>query len=140
MTDVSFNYFLQVSGDSSKSTDIHYWIGNSSSQDEQGAAAIYVSQLDGYLGGSPVQYREVQGAESPKFKSYFKNGIMYVKIILMCMNIYFHQILSNVHLYLCSYKKGGVGSGFTHVDTNVYNILRLLHVKGTKHVTAREVN
>ncbi|KAI7792762.1 putative villin-like protein, partial [Triplophysa rosa] len=104
---------VHVSGDSSKSTDIHYWIGNSSSQDEQGAAAIYVSQLDGYLGGSPVQYREVQGAESPKFKSYFKNGLIY--------------------------KKGGVGSGFTHVDTNVYNILRLLHVKGTKHVTAREV-
>ncbi|XP_055364192.1 villin-1, partial [Betta splendens] len=38
-----------------------------------------------------------------------------------------------------SYKKGGVASGFHHVDTNVYNILRLLHVKGRKHVTATEV-
>ncbi|XP_051970488.1 villin-1-like [Xyrauchen texanus] len=104
---------LYVSSSATKSTDIHYWIGNSSSQDEQGAAAIYVTQLDEYLGGSPVQYREVQGSESPKFKSYFKNGIIF--------------------------KKGGVGSGFTHVDTNIYNILRLLHVKGTKHVTASEV-
>uniref|UniRef100_A0A671SMB7 Villin-1-like n=1 Tax=Sinocyclocheilus anshuiensis TaxID=1608454 RepID=A0A671SMB7_9TELE len=80
----------------------------------QGAAAVYVTQLDGCLGGSPVQYREVQGCESAKFKSYFKNGLIY--------------------------KKGGVGSGFTHVEANVYNIQRLLHVKGTKHVTAREVN
>uniref|UniRef100_A0A671RGX1 Advillin-like n=1 Tax=Sinocyclocheilus anshuiensis TaxID=1608454 RepID=A0A671RGX1_9TELE len=87
---------------------------NTSSQDEQGAAAIYVTQLDEYLGGSPVQHREVQGCESAKFKSYFKNGLIY--------------------------KKGGVGSGFTHVETNMYSMQRLLHVKGTKHVTAREVN
>ncbi|ROK23376.1 Advillin [Anabarilius grahami] len=104
---------LNVSNSATQSTDIHYWIGNTSSQDEQGAAAIYVTQLDEYLGGSPVQHREVQGCESAKFKSYFKNGLIY--------------------------KKGGVGSGFTHVETNVYNIKRLLHVKGTKHVTAREV-
>ncbi|XP_042608317.1 advillin isoform X3 [Cyprinus carpio] len=104
---------LNVSNSATQSTDIHYWIGIASSQDEQGAAAVYVTQLDKCLGGSPVQYREVQGCESAKFKSYFKNGLIY--------------------------KKGGVGSGFTHVETNVYNIQRLLHVKGTKHVTAREV-
>ncbi|XP_056104841.1 advillin isoform X2 [Rhinichthys klamathensis goyatoka] len=105
---------LNVSNITTQSTDIHYWIGNTSSQDEQGAAAIYVTQLDEYLDGSPVQYREVQGCESAKFKSYFKSGLIY--------------------------KKGGVGSGFTHVETNMYNIQRLLHVKGTKHVTAREVD
>uniref|UniRef100_A0A672REX1 Villin like n=1 Tax=Sinocyclocheilus grahami TaxID=75366 RepID=A0A672REX1_SINGR len=104
---------LNVSNSTTQSTDIHYWIGNTSSQDEQGAAAIYVTQLDEYLGGSPVQHREVQGCESAKFKSYFKNGLIY--------------------------KKGGVGSGFTHVESNMYNMQRLLHVKGTKHVTAREV-
>uniref|UniRef100_A0A4W6DBQ1 Villin like n=1 Tax=Lates calcarifer TaxID=8187 RepID=A0A4W6DBQ1_LATCA len=98
---------------SGQSADIHYWIGNSSSQDEQGAAAIYVTQLDEYLGGSPVQHREVQGSESPRFRSYFKNGLIY--------------------------KKGGVASGFRHVDTNAYNVLRLLHVKGRKHVAATEV-
>ncbi|TDG97328.1 hypothetical protein EPR50_G00224870 [Perca flavescens] len=105
--------YINQSKGSSQSADIHYWIGNSSSQDEQGAAAIYVTKLDEHLGGSPVQHREVQGNESPLFRSYFKNGLIY--------------------------KKGGVASGFHHVDTNVYNVLRLLHVKGRKHVTATEV-
>uniref|UniRef100_A0A8B9LZG5 Villin-like n=1 Tax=Astyanax mexicanus TaxID=7994 RepID=A0A8B9LZG5_ASTMX len=101
------------SNDDTQSMDIHYWIGNGSSQDEQGAAAIYVTQLDEYLGGSPVQHRDVQGYESAKFRGYFKQGIIY--------------------------KKGGVASGFKHVESNVYNILRLLHVKGKKNVTATEV-
>ncbi|NXO09362.1 VILI protein, partial [Oriolus oriolus] len=93
--------------------DLHYWIGKDSSQDEQGAAAMYVTQLDTALGGSPVQHREVQGHESETFQSYFRNGIIY--------------------------KKGGVASGFKHVETNMYNIKRLLHVKGKKHVSATEV-
>uniref|UniRef100_A0A670IUY4 Villin like n=1 Tax=Podarcis muralis TaxID=64176 RepID=A0A670IUY4_PODMU len=95
-------------------TDLHYWIGRDSSQDEQGAAAFYVTQMDDLLGGNPVQHREVQGHESAAFKSYFKNGIIY--------------------------KKGGVASGFKHVETNMYNIKRLLHVKGRKHVSATEVD
>uniref|UniRef100_A0A8B9LXT9 Villin-like n=1 Tax=Astyanax mexicanus TaxID=7994 RepID=A0A8B9LXT9_ASTMX len=106
-------YVTQGSNDDTQSMDIHYWIGNGSSQDEQGAAAIYVTQLDEYLGGSPVQHRDVQGYESAKFRGYFKQGIIY--------------------------KKGGVASGFKHVESNVYNILRLLHVKGKKNVTATEV-
>ncbi|XP_068092060.1 villin-1-like [Hyperolius riggenbachi] len=96
------------------SIDVHYWIGKDSTQDEQGAAAVYTSQLDEALGGSPIQHREVQGFESATFKSYFKNGVIY--------------------------KKGGVASGFKHVETNMYNIRRLLHVKGRKHVTATEVD
>ncbi|XP_062235290.1 villin-1 isoform X2 [Platichthys flesus] len=106
-------YIILYTSANKGSADIHYWIGTSSSQDEQGAAAIFVTQLDEYLGGSPVQHREVQGSESPRFRGYFKNGLIY--------------------------KKGGVASGFNHVDTNAYNVLRLLHVKGRKHVTAREV-
>uniref|UniRef100_A0A3Q1HWR2 Villin-like n=1 Tax=Acanthochromis polyacanthus TaxID=80966 RepID=A0A3Q1HWR2_9TELE len=105
--------YIKQNRGSSQSIDIHYWIGNTSSQDEQGAAAIYVTQMDEFMGGSPIQHREVQGCESPRFRSYFKNGLIY--------------------------KKGGVASGFDHVDTNVYNVLRLLHVKGRKHVTATEV-
>lgn len=31
-------------------------------------------QLDDMLGGAPVQYREVQEHESPKFLRYYKNG------------------------------------------------------------------
>lgn len=39
-----------------------------------------------------------------------------------------------------SYKKGGVASGLKHVDTNTYNVQRLLHVKGKKNVVASEVS
>ncbi|XP_073437576.1 villin-like protein isoform X1 [Dendrobates tinctorius] len=99
---------------SGMSSDLHYWIGKDSTQDEQGAAALYTTQLDEALGGSPIQHREVQGHESATFNSYFKNGVIY--------------------------KKGGVASGFKHVETNMYNIRRLLHVKGRKHVSANEVD
>lgn len=58
------------------SQDIHFWIGKDSSQDEQSCAAIYSTQLDDYLGGSPVQHREVQHHESDTFRGYFKQGIM----------------------------------------------------------------
>lgn len=74
---------FQVTPKSSGLMDIHYWIGSSSSQDEQGAAAIYVTQMDEFFGGKPIQHREVQGCESPKFLSYFKNGIMWVHRILL---------------------------------------------------------
>ncbi|KAM6307209.1 villin-1 isoform 2-T2 [Aegotheles albertisi] len=95
------------------SYDIHYWLGKESSQDEQGAAAIYTTQMDDYLGTVAVQHREVQGHESETFRAYFKHGIIY--------------------------KKGGVASGMKHVETNTYNIQRLLHVKGKKNVVAGEV-
>lgn len=58
--------------------DLHYWIGKDSSQDEQGAVALYVTQLDNALRGNPVQHREVEGHESETFQSYFRNGIMWV--------------------------------------------------------------
>ncbi|XP_073731888.1 advillin isoform X1 [Misgurnus anguillicaudatus] len=93
--------------------DIHYWIGSTSSTDEQGAAAIYAMQLDDFLGTSPVQYREVQHYESSIFCGYFKQGIIY--------------------------KSGGVSTGMNHVETNTYNIQRLLHVKGRRKVTGTEV-
>ena len=41
-----------------------------------GAAAMLTTQMDDYLGGDPVQYREVQGNESEMFKGYFKSGIV----------------------------------------------------------------
>ena len=61
---------------SALSYDIHYWIGSASSQDEQGAAAVYTIQLDEFLDCTPVQHREVQNHESDAFRGYFKQGIM----------------------------------------------------------------
>ncbi|NXK01609.1 VILI protein, partial [Herpetotheres cachinnans] len=98
---------------SSFSYNIHYWLGKESSQDEQGAASIYTTQMDDHLGMVAVQYREVQGYESETFRAYFKQGLIY--------------------------KKGGVASGMKHVETNTYNVQRLLHVKGKKNVVAGEV-
>uniref|UniRef100_A0A7N5P6U2 Villin 1 n=1 Tax=Ailuropoda melanoleuca TaxID=9646 RepID=A0A7N5P6U2_AILME len=98
---------------SSLSYDIHYWIGQASSQDEQGAAAIYTTQMDDFLKGRAVQHREVQGNESEAFRGYFKQGLVI--------------------------QKGGVASGMKHVETNSYEVQRLLHVKGKRNVVAGEV-
>ncbi|OCT63426.1 villin-1 [Xenopus laevis] len=93
--------------------NIHFWVGNDSSMDEQGAVAIYTIQMDDHLGGVAIQHREAQGYESDTFKGYFKHGIIY--------------------------KSGGVASGMNHVETNTYNVKRLLHCKGKKNVLAGEV-
>uniref|UniRef100_A0A671EXS5 Villin-1 n=1 Tax=Rhinolophus ferrumequinum TaxID=59479 RepID=A0A671EXS5_RHIFE len=94
------------------SYDIHYWIGQASSQDEQGAAAIYTTQMDDFLKGRAVQHREVQGNESEAFRGYFKQGLVI--------------------------RKGGVASGMKHVETNASDVQRLLHVKGKRNVVAGE--
>ncbi|MGH0155872.1 UNVERIFIED_CONTAM: hypothetical protein FKN15_049432 [Acipenser sinensis] len=92
---------------------LHMWLGEECSQDESGAAAIFATQLDDYLGGKPVQCREVQNYESLSFVGYFRSGI--------------------------KYQKGGVASGFQHVVTNEMNAKRLLHVKGRITIRATEV-
>uniref|UniRef100_W5KH82 Macrophage-capping protein n=1 Tax=Astyanax mexicanus TaxID=7994 RepID=W5KH82_ASTMX len=106
--------YLLLHTTTAPSYSIHMWLGDECSQDESGAAAIFSTQLDDFLGGSPVQYREVQNNESVSFLGYFKSGI--------------------------KYKKGGVASGFQHVVTNDANVKRLLHVKGRRAIRATEVD
>ncbi|XP_068458880.1 scinderin like b isoform X2 [Clinocottus analis] len=105
--------YLMLFTTSAPSYNIHMWLGDACSQDESGAAAIFSTQLDDFLGGGPVQYRELQNSESNTFLGYFKSGI--------------------------KYQKGGVASGFQHVVTNDMNVKRLLHLKGRRAIRATEV-
>ncbi|XP_054437186.1 villin-1-like [Pteronotus mesoamericanus] len=93
--------------------DIHYWIGQASSQDEQGAAAIFTTEMDGFLKGRAVQHRETQGNESDALRGYFKKGLVI--------------------------RKGGMASGMKHGESNSSEVRRLLHVKGKRNVVAGEV-
>lgn len=94
--------------------DVHFWLGRTTTQDEYGTAAYKTVELDDFLGGKPVQHREVQDHESSLFISYFEKfgGI---KIL-----------------------EGGIESGFHHVDPKSYKP-RLLWIKGKKNVRVREV-
>jgi len=87
--------------------DVHFWLGQETSQDEAGTAAYKTVELDDVLGGAPVQHREVQGFESQLFLSYFPKL----------------QLLA-----------GGVDSGFRHVEQQQYRA-RLLQIKGIKENT-----
>jgi len=92
--------------------DIHFWLGKETSQDEMGTAAYKTVELDDYLGGGPIQHREVEGFESELFQSYFPRGIRIMK--------------------------GGIETGFNKVNPKEYKP-RLLQVKGRKRVRLVEV-
>jgi gelsolin len=93
--------------------DVHFWLGEYTTQDEAGTAAYKTVELDDFLGGDPVQHREVQGFESDLFCSYFKNQI---------------RILS-----------GGVDSGFNKVKPTEYKP-RLLWIKGKKKIRVTQLD
>ncbi|KAL7643355.1 UNVERIFIED_CONTAM: hypothetical protein RMT77_006647 [Armadillidium vulgare] len=90
---------------------IHFWLGSETNQDEAGVAAIKTIELDVALGGAPVQHREVEGNESVRFRSYFKDGIRYLK--------------------------GGISSGFHHVTDEFKP--SLYQVKGKRFVVVHEL-
>ncbi|EGC28995.1 hypothetical protein DICPUDRAFT_99974 [Dictyostelium purpureum] len=92
--------------------DIHFFLGQFTTTDEAGTAAYKTVELDEFLGGGPVEYREVQGFESSRFLSLFPQ--------------YF--IL-----------RGGVESGFNHVKPTEYKP-RLLHISGDRSVKVEEVD
>lgn len=89
---------------------IHFWIGEESTKDEAGVAAIKAVELDDYLGGYPIQHREVGGFESRRFLSYFKDGIKLLK--------------------------GGFESGFNKMVDELKPTL--LHIKGKKRPVVQE--
>eukprot|EP01083_Nonionella_stella_P076006 206899_1 len=93
--------------------DIHFWLGQKTSQDEAGVAAYMTVVLDDLLGTLPVQYREVDGHETDRFMALWKNKMRVLE--------------------------GGVDSGFNSVKPEEYTA-RLLHIKGkSKRLCVREV-
>jgi len=91
--------------------DLHFWLGQHTTQDEAGTAAYKTVELDTLLDDGPVQHREVMGHESELFLTYFPN----IRIM-----------------------EGGVDSGFKHVEPEKYEP-RLLHLKGKKKVRTMQV-
>lgn len=92
--------------------NVHFWLGENTTQDEAGVAAYKTVELDDLLGQLPVQYREVQGYESDEFLGLFEPSM---------------KIMA-----------GGIESGFNHVAPEAYEP-RLLHVKGKKKVRSKQV-
>ena len=60
---------LSCSGNSLQ-WNLHFWLGEETSQDESTVAAYKSVELDEAMGGGPIQHREVQGSESDLFMSY----------------------------------------------------------------------
>jgi gelsolin len=108
---IILNTYKEEGGDELK-YDVHFWIGQYSTQDEYGTAAYKTVELDTLLDDKPVQHREVMNYESDMFKSYFK------AITLL---------------------EGGADTGFKHVEPKEYKP-RLMHFHGTKKgVSVKEV-
>jgi len=94
--------------------DIHFWLGQTTSQDEAGTAAYKTVELDDFFHQVPVQHREVQGFESAQFLSYFEKS-------------------GGIRLL-----EGGVASGFRHVEPEKYKP-RLMWLKGRKNIRVSQV-
>ncbi|GAB1294795.1 Villin-like protein [Apodemus speciosus] len=95
------------------SSDLHYWIGKEAGAEAREAAVSFVQRLQEDLGDQTVLRQESQGHESDCFHSYFHPGVIY--------------------------RKGGRASALKLAETSMYNVQRLLHIRGRKHVSATEV-
>jgi len=110
---IVLNTYKSPENDSKLLYNVHFWLGSGTTQDEMGTAAYKTVELDDLLGDLPVQYREVQGSESPQFLALFHNQIAILK--------------------------GGIDSGFKAVKPEDYQP-RLLHCKGAKVVRSTQVD
>lgn len=103
---------LKISKENNKTSfSIHFWLGSSTTTDEMCVAAYKTVELDTFLKGAAIQYRETQFNETNLFRSYFP------------------------HL---TYLTGGIDSGFriirdTYFDDFVPNLIRI-HDKKYLHV------
>ncbi|XP_061921109.1 capping protein (actin filament), gelsolin-like b isoform X1 [Entelurus aequoreus] len=104
--------YLVLENRGEQGADVHMWIGEKSSRDEQVVCAMLATQLDNFLGGDPVQHRHVQGYETPEFMMLFPRGV--------------------------SYKDGGVESGFRKSQGSG-TVRRLYQIKGKRNIRAKEV-
>ena len=98
-------------GSAALAWDIHFWLGATCSQDEKGVAAYKTVELDDFLGGGPIQHREVEGHESEAFLALFDN---------------------------LTVLQGGVDSGFNKMRAAEYRP-RLLHLRGSRGGNVRQV-
>ncbi|GBG23881.1 Gelsolin-like protein 1 [Hondaea fermentalgiana] len=87
--------------------DLFFWIGESSSIDEQGVAAKKTVEIDDLLDDAPIQHRETQNHESKLFQSLFKE---------------------------IKYISGGNESGFRRVEPQAYEP-RLFMVRSSQRTT-----
>ncbi|KAF9262861.1 fragmin60 [Marasmius fiardii PR-910] len=98
--------YNKTSDSDSLAYDLHFWLGENTTQDEAGTAAYKTVELDDHLHGVPVQYREVQENESDRFLSYFPK--------FECL-------------------KGGVATGFHHVtDPPPLDLNKLYRISASK--------
>ncbi|XP_065196532.1 gelsolin, cytoplasmic-like [Sycon ciliatum] len=95
---------------------VYFWLGNKSTNDEQGSAALWAIKKDEEVGGAAVQVRVVQGHEPEHFLRIFEGKLV-------------------IH-------EGGKASGFRNLkDTDSYDTdgTRLFHVRGTAPYNVKAV-
>ncbi|KAK3385863.1 hypothetical protein B0H63DRAFT_473747 [Podospora didyma] len=86
--------------------DVFFWLGAHTTQDEAGTAAYKTVELDEFLHGAATQHREVQAYPSDEFVALFPR---------------------------LTVRRGGIASGFRHVEQNAPKTETLLLLRVFKH-------